>query len=71
MMNKLKEINNKLLELEPTNQKQQIIKKLLQNDDCFLKINIRDAYSILDDLGIPNEKKKEVYFELIKKEEEK
>lgn len=67
MLEKLREINNKLLELNPTSKKQQLIKKLLQNKDCFLKINIKDAYSILDDLKIPNEKKKEVYLELIKK----
>lgn len=67
MLEKLREINNKLLEINPTNKKQQLIKKLLQNKDCFLKINITDAYSILDDLKIPDEKKKEVYLELIKK----
>lgn len=67
MLEKLREINNKLLELEPTNKKQQLVKKLLQNEDCFLKINIIDAYSILDDLKIPDEKKKEVYLDLIKK----
>lgn len=69
LMKELRELNNKLLELEPTNTKQQLIKKLLQNEDCFLKISIIDAYNILDDLKIPDEKKKEVYLELIKKEE--
>lgn len=67
MLEKLREINNKLLEINPISKKQQLIKKLLQNKDCFLKINITDAYSILDDLKIPDEKKKEVYLELIKK----
>ncbi len=67
MIEKLREINNKILEVAPSNYKQQLIKKLLQTDDCFFKMNINDAYSILDDLKIPNDKKKEVYLELIKK----
>lgn len=70
MIEKLREINAKLLEINPTSKKQQLVKKLLQNKDCFLKINITDAYSILEDLKIPDENKKEIYLELIKKEEE-
>lgn len=67
MIEKLREINKRLLEVNPFDRKQQIIKNLLQNDSCFFKMNINDAYSILDDLKIPDEKKKDVYLELIKK----
>ena len=40
MIEKLREINNKILEVAPSNYKQQLIKKLLQTDDCFFKMNI-------------------------------
>ena len=37
------------------------IKKILLEEDCFLKMSIEQAYSILIDLGIPKYKLKEIY----------
>lgn len=67
MLKKLREINERLLEVNPFDRKQQIIKNLLQNNECFFKMNINVAYSILGDLKISDDKKKDVYLELIKK----
>ncbi len=40
MLKKLREINERLLEVNPFDRKQQIIKNLLQNNECFFKMNI-------------------------------
>ena len=45
--------------------KQLLIKKILEEKDCFLKISIEDAYSTLRDLKIPEEDLKKIYMELI------
>lgn len=69
MIEKLKCINEKLIKLNKNNdeelKKQLLIKKILEEKDCFLKISIEAAYSILRDLKIPEEDLKKVYIELI------
>lgn len=69
MIDKLKNINEKLIKLNKNDkdeyEKQILISKLLKEDDCFLKIDIEYAYSILRDLGIDEKNLKKVYYELI------
>ena len=69
MIEKLKSINKKLIDLNKNNdkelKKQLLIKKILEEKDCFLKISIEDAYSILRDLKISEEDLKTVYIKLI------
>ena len=45
--------------------KQILIKKILKENDCFLKMSIENAYSILRDLKISEENLKKVYMELV------
>lgn len=69
MIEKLKIINEKYIEEFKENphelKKYELIKKILNEKDCFLKMNIEYAYAILRDLKIPEDKIKEVYLELI------
>lgn len=69
MIEKLKIINEKHIEEYKENshelKKYELIKKILNEKDCFLKMNIEYAYAILRDLNIPEDKIKEVYLELI------
>lgn len=46
-------------------EKYKIIKEILNKENCFLNMNIEYAYAILRDLGVPEEKLKDVYLELI------
>lgn len=68
MLNKLRELNNKIL-LKTTNnkvrEKHELIKKILADDKCFFKINIETAYAILRELNIPEENLKTYYMNLI------
>ena len=70
MINKLREINNKLLNIHDINsdkyKKQLQIKNILVDDGCFYRIKIETAYSILRDLGIAESDLKSVYKQLIK-----
>ena len=69
MIEKLRDINEKLISLNKNNEKelkkQILIKKILKENDCFLKMSIEDAYSILRDLKISEENLKKVYLELV------
>lgn len=69
MIEKLQSINDNLIELNINDaeklKKHQLIKKILADSKCFFKIEIEYAYSILRDLGIPEENLKKVYTELI------
>lgn len=65
---KLREINNKLLGSDIKYQK---IALLLEYDDCFFKISIETAYQILSDLGFKNEEIKDIYSQLISEDEYK
>lgn len=69
MIEILKEINQKLLKKKKDNPKElkkyQLIQKILEIKDCFKTMKIEDAYAILRDLQIPEEKLKQVYIDLI------
>lgn len=69
MIGKLRDINEKLISLNKNNEKelkkQILIKKILKEKDCFLKMSIENAYSILRDLKISEENLKKVYLELV------
>lgn len=69
MIDKLKDINEQLILLNKDNKKeldkQLIIKKILEEKDCFLKMSIENAYGILRDLKIDEIDLRKVYMELI------
>ena len=69
MINVLKVRVNKLIEKNKGSkekyEKYKLIKEILNKDDCFLNMSIEYAYAILRDLGVPEEKLKSVYLELI------
>ncbi len=69
MIDKLKDINKQLITLNKDNKKeldkQLIIKKILEEKDCFLKMSIEKAYGILRDLKIDEMDLRKVYMELI------
>ena len=69
MIEELKTINETLLlnnQNNPTNlKKYQLIKQILNNPNCFFKIDIKYAYSILKDLQINEDKIESTYLELI------
>ena len=69
MFNKLKNINEQLLNIyqdnEPERVNQNLIKMVFQNTNWFFEIDINISYSILRDLKIPETELKTVYLELI------
>ncbi len=69
MINKLKEINNRLINIYENSpiylKKQLLIKEMLKNPKCFFDIDIETAYKVLTDLKIPEDKINAVYLELI------
>ena len=69
MIEKLREINNKLIKLNSDDEKKlkkhKIIQKILNDDKWFFKMEIEYAYAILRDLGINEKDLKKVYMELI------
>ena len=69
MIEELKRINERLI-LENDNnikekEKHLIIKKILNKEKAFLKMNIEYAYGILRDLNVPEENIKNIYFQLL------
>ncbi|MEI3529453.1 MAG: hypothetical protein V8Q75_00065 [Bacilli bacterium] len=69
MIGKIRKLNQQLLQNNVNNprelNKQKLIEKILSEKNCFLKMSIEDAYSILRDLKIPEDQIKDVYFNLI------
>ena len=69
MLNKLRNINNKLINYYKGNdieyKKQLKIKNILIDDSCFHNIKIEVAYAILRDLKIAEEDLRTVYSQLI------
>ena len=69
VIRELRERNNKLLEENKNNssiyEKQLLIKKVLNEDKCFFKINIDDAYMILHELGYEEKDFKNIYEQLL------
>ena len=60
-------LDKKLLEATTPREKEKLetIKKILEEDTCFFKIDCDTAFSILRDLGFSKEESKEIYKELI------
>lgn len=46
-------------------ERNEIIKNILQENECFNKISKENAYIILKDIGISNEKIESVYLNLV------
>lgn len=70
MQNKLIEITEHLINKEQNSSLKErylLIRKMLNEEDLFLKININTAYNILKDLGFNKEDALSIYQELIKK----
>lgn len=68
MLSKLRDIVNKLLEKQLTEEersKYELIKRIISDDDCFFKINADTACNIISDLGFNREDTIEIYKELI------
>ena len=68
MLNELRALNETYIKKgsnDDESKKQMLIQELLKNDRCFFKISIKDAYSILRDLRIKQDKLKIVYEKLI------
>ena len=66
---KLKNIANKMADKfisdEVNYKKYKIIEKILDDENCFLKMDMEVAYSILRDLEFPEENIKNIYKNLI------
>lgn len=69
MIEKLKKLNKKHIELNKNNPKElkkyKLIAEILNKKDCFLNMNIEYAYAILRDLQISEKDLKNVYTQLI------
>lgn len=69
MINKLREMADLHIRISSKEElkKYELIKEILKEDDCFFKMDIEDAYSILRDLGFEDEDVKNIYSKLIEK----
>lgn len=71
MLKKLRILNKTLISKyqkdEVALKKQLLIEKLLKDDNCFFKMKIETAYSILKDLNIDSDDIDNIYMELIDK----
>ncbi len=65
MIEKLRKICDGEIKLSSNNEKYLIIRKILNDDKCFLKMNIETSLAILRDLGIKEENLMGIYEELI------
>ena len=68
MLEKLKQINVKIIEQcsdDEEKSKQLLIQKILDEDNCFMKMNVDVAYALLRELNIDESMLKETYLELI------
>lgn len=68
MLEKLKEINVKIIEQcsdDEEKSKQLLIQKIIDEDNCFMKMNVDVAYALLRELNIDESMLKETYLELI------
>ena len=72
MIEKLREINDDILSTtEDTDviNRHVLIKSILDDDNCFFKMNIEYAYAILRDIGIPENVLRYIYMKLIDEKE--
>ncbi len=69
ILNKLRSINDSLIMLNKDNdkelEKQKLIKKILNRDDCFLRMDVEVAFALLASLQIKKDLIEDVYLELI------
>ncbi|MGN1323561.1 MAG: hypothetical protein ACI4VT_06160 [Bacilli bacterium] len=68
MLEKLIEINNNIINQtndEEKKKKHLLIKKILDDKQCFLKMNIETSYALLRELNVPEESIKNIYSNLI------
>ena len=69
MRQELININNKLIHLYKNNEelleKQLLIKKILEDENCFYKLSIETSYQILEDLKIEKKDLYKIYISLI------
>lgn len=72
MLNKLRELNEKQLKKYEKEgdfkniTAQKVIQQLLKPDDCFFKMTIEQAYTILHELGFDKKDYEKIYLELTK-----
>lgn len=62
---KANELLQNNIDNENEHKKFEIIKNILTDDDCFLKIDIEYAYAILRDLGVSEDQVNTLYSDLI------
>lgn len=69
MIEKLKIITEKYIRVNQNNPRElkkfELIKRILNTQDCFMYMSIEQAYGILRDLEIPENELKNVYVQLI------
>jgi hypothetical protein len=69
MLNRLQELNEEILKRNLHNKKEYdkhlLIRKLLQDKNCFQKLTIEQAYAVLRDLYIEEQNLKQIYMSLI------
>ncbi len=68
MLDKLIEVNNYIIDHttdEEKKKKHVLIKKILDDKGCFLKMSIETSYAILRELGVKEEDLKKIYLMLI------
>lgn len=68
MLEQLKKINDFIINQTTNEEKKQkhlLIKKILDDKECFLKMNIETSYAILRELNIPEPDIKTIYSNLI------
>ena len=63
MLNKLRRINDLLINKYRTEEN---FKKLLTQNDCFFKMSIEQAFTVLRELDIKKENFENIYLELTK-----
>lgn len=69
MIEKLKIITEKYIRVNQNNPRElkkfELIKRILNTQDCFMNMTIEQAYGILRDLEIPENEIKNIYVQLI------
>ena len=68
MLEKLVEVNNNIINQtndEEKKKKHLLIKKILDDKQCFFKMDIETSYALLRELNVPEESIKNIYFNLI------
>lgn len=68
MLEKLVEVNNNIINQtndEEKKKKHLLIKKILDDKQCFFKMDIETSYALLRELNVPEENIKNIYSNLI------